>query len=689
MRYSLELLFTPKTSLSFSLRLFLFWLVLLLQVPTLTHAQDTLALRKLINKLDKANPQKKPPLVEWNRDFIRTIGAEIDKIEAPFLIRWIKDLQMSQTKDLDLMYDEIEQNINLSFVPSVYAKLLLLKAYCALDNSTEDEFQSKLKRLYKYCDNNDLALEKSDGRNLEGSYWFGKGNFEKASEIFLLNVPVQERLKDTAGLIKSYINLGSCQNYRGYHNIALRFFQLGSNLIDRYPPSFEMKLLVENNIGAVLMELKDNQATLRHFQQLEKRIETLKKPDHNEQLLVVQLNKALIYTRLGLSKEAIKAREKINELKPYWNVYSRYVKLVNFDICITLSDETGAKSWLEEIDKMFLEGEEGLNAELLSTHKKYREKFGHWVMSPKLRAIWQKQIIKENNLRYNTESVEAAALLAKDENRLADALKWTDSLASYTFQNSEEKLNLINNEFNLQNKERLFLDSLSSMKVNYNRVEAQANFLGNIVFWIVIASFLIVLNLAFLYLLSKRKQKSLALESQLERQKAENLELKNRFLSERVEKRQIESSLSENRDEYYQEFKQHLLEALGLMDEIRLALINSDLEVRNKVRNKEQQIRNLLIVLNHNESQLKQAESWNNNSQNWIEHLGPVWLEMAETEKEIIRLVREGFTNKEIAGKLGKSQMYIEKLRSKVRKRFNISKEQDLQQYLLSLGSEK
>lgn len=673
-----------------SIKLVPLLLALIMVVASLSlKAQDTLRLKKMVLMLEKADVKKKPPLIEWNRNFIRAVGAEMSSEEVVFVNRWLDAIHRLELKSADLAYDDIEQNINLSYKPATHAKLLLFKADYAYVKLSEEEFLSRLKRLYKYCQNNELSLESTEARNLEGSYWYGKGDFEKASSLFLQNVPIQESLKDTAGLIKSYVNLGSCQNNRGYNNIALRFFQLATNLIDKFPPAFDWKLLVENNIGAVLMSLEDNQAALSHFERLEKRVESLNRPELTEQLLLINLNKSLLSVRLKLFEKAIETRDKIFALKPYWKAYQRDVFFSLCESYILLGNEKESRFWLSEADSLLEKNGKVMLSEYLSLHLKFRKRFSKWAMGAEFRKIWEAQVYKPSDLRYNMNSAEVAARLAKDENRLFDAVKWTDSLANFNNQYSDERLKVLSSEFNLQNKERLFLDSLNALKVHFDKAEAKANFLGNVVIWIVLASILIVLNLTFLFLLSKRKQKSLALESQLERQKAENLELKNRFLSERVEMKQRENGLSENRQEYIQDFKQHILEGIHYLEEARRFISDDQSELKAKIKSKEQQIRNLVIVLNQNENQLKQAEDRNKVSQSWTELLGPLWLEMSETEKDIVRLVREGFTNKEIAEKLEKSQMYVEKLRSRIRKRLNISKEQDLQQFLLAMGAEE
>lgn len=652
-------------------------------------AQDTLKLKKLVLQLEKSSTQSDIPLINWNRNFIRTVGADLTPDEAPFLGRWLNAIHALEHKQTDLALDEIDQNINLSVRPPIRAKLLLFKADYAYVKLSEEEFFSRLKKAYKYCSDNDLGKEAADVRNLEGSYWFGKGDFDKASTLFLENVPIQESLKDSAGLIKSYINLGSCQNSRGYHNMALRFFKIADNLIARYTPAFSWKLLVENNIGAVLMSLEENESAISHFETLEKRVQQMEYSGKTEQLLLINLNKVFLLCRLNRIDSLKQAVKKVLSLKSHWTGYQREVIFALSEANILLGDEVVARQWLKSIDELLAKGNGLMQADYLRAHYKFRKKFNAWAMSPNFRKAWESQLIKTDNLRYNTVSAEVSLLMAKDEKRIQDALAWSDSVVYFSNQTSRERLSILNSEYNLQNKERLFLDSLSSLKVHIDEAEAKANFLGNVVLWIVFASILILINLAFLFKLSKRKQRSLALESQLERQKAENLELKNRFLSDRVAMKQRESGLTENRFEYMQEFKQYIRDCLSILDDLRQVLDEDQGELKSRIRNKEQQIRNLMVVLNQNEVQLKQAESRNKEGVNWIELLGPIWLEMSETERDIARLVREGFTNKEIADKLEKSQMYVEKLRSRIRKRLNISKEQDLQQYLLTLGAEE
>ncbi len=661
---------------------------LLLGIPNYSFAQDTLKLRKLVAQIENGASSSNIPLLAWNRTFIRTVGADLTPDEAPFLERWLNAIHNLEHKSTDLAFDEIDQNVNLSVRPSIRAKLLLFKADYAYVKLPESEFFTRLKKVYSYCSEHDLLKEGADVRNLEGSYWFGKGDFDKASALFLQNVPIQESIKDSAGLIKSYINIGSCQNSQGYNNMALSFFKIAENLISRYPPAFSWKLLVENNIGAVLMSLEENEAAIIHFENLEKRVEKLEYSGKAEQLLLINLNKAFLLIRLNRIDSLKQAVSKIMSLKPYWTGYQREVIFSLSEAYTLFGDEPSARQWLAKIEELLVNGNELMQADYLRAHFKFRKKFKVWAMSAMFRKAWERQMIKPGNLRYNAMSSEVALLLAKDENRVKDALAWSDSIIAYNSQTANEKLSILNSEYNLQNKERLFLDSLSSLRVHVNEAQAKVNFLNNVVLWIVIASVLILLNLAFLFQLSKRRQRSLALEGQLERQKAENLELKNRFLSDRVAMKQRETGLSENRVEYVLEFKQYIRDCLATLDEVSLMLDDQNGDVKNKIRNKEQQIRNLLVVLNQNESQLKQVEIRNKEGQSWIELLGPVWLEMSETERDITRLVREGFTNKEIADKLEKSQMYIEKLRSRIRKRLNISKEQDLQQYLLTLSAE-
>lgn len=652
-------------------------------------AQDTLKLKKLVLQLEKPSSQSKIPLINWNRAFIRTLGTELTPEEAPFLERWLNAIHTLEDKNTDLALDEIDQNVNLSVRPPIRAKLLLFKADFAFVKLPESEFFKRLNKVYQYCTENQLAKEAADVRNLEGSFWFGKGDFDKASSLFLQNVPIQESQKDSAGLIKSYINLGSCQNSRGYHNMALRFFKIADYLIARYPPAFSWKLLVENNIGAVLMSLEENEAAINHFESLEKRVEQMDYSGKPEQLLLINLNKAFLLVRLNRVDPLKQVVKKIMSLKPYWTGYKREVIFSLCEANILMGNEAVTRQWLSLIDELLENGDGMIQADYLRAHYKFRKKFNNWAMSSFFRKAWEKQLVKSGNLRYNAVSADVGFLMAKDENRIQDALAWSDSVVSYNSQTSREKLSILNSEYHLQNKERLFLDSLSSLKTHVDEAEAKANFLGNVVLWMVFASVLILINLAFLFKLSKRKQRSLALESQLERQKAENLELKNRFLTDRVAMKQRETGLSENRLEYIQEFKQNIRECLSILDDLRLVIDDEQGELKNTIRNKEQQIRNLMVVLNQNEAQLKQVENRNKEGLNWMELLGPVWLEMSETERDIVRLVREGFTNKEIADKLEKSQMYVEKLRSRIRKRLNISKEQDLQQVLLALGAEE
>lgn len=281
--------------------------------------------------------------------------------------------------------------------------------------------------LYELLGN---SKKKASCMNNLASMYMLKGFYDKTMQIYIEVLKIREGLKDTAGIVSSYSNIGLLFIKTKDYNKALIYYNKSLNLMKlsrKVEKDAQVNILV--NMGAVYNNIDKKDSALYYY---DKAMQIALKYNLKARIATIHVNMGFIHYQKKDFNTALKSFQDAADLQrtygfskelphTYQNIANTYFQLGNFDNCLKI-----AKEGLDlSIKNKYLETQAEIEMLLGKTYAKkgdYQKSneylFKHITHHDSLFNIQKTEALAEMEKKYQTEKKIQEIKMLKLDNEL-------------------------------------------------------------------------------------------------------------------------------------------------------------------------------------------------------------------------------------------------------------------------------
>jgi hypothetical protein len=521
----------------------------------------------------------------------------------------------------------------------------------------------------------DLAIELNDSLNFAansimlGNIHYMNAEYLKAIELWKKTLNFYNIERDSIWIGSGYSNIASAYLQLGYYQNSFSSFENALKYFPENSKTQENYWITKANMGVAVNKMGGPDQALSILNS----IPVLQHNDHVR--LIVYLNKANIH---NIKENFDSFYHYIDSCELYIKSRSQYTynyKNMKLEGLINSGNAKAAGELLEELKSDMLN--DLVNPVIsLSLYKAYAELTGIVLFDiDRLNEI-EKAFLVNNNNNGLVDIYSLKSIHYKKENQFANALKYAnlkDSLKDLIHQ-EELKTRFLDYAEKYQNvlitKENIALkDDIVFTKTSLKR--------SKIFIFILTLSGILLVTLLTLTILNFNKTKRI-----------------NKFEKSLLdkEKKIKELELTELKNKYIEQEKE-LNQTVAMLINVR-QLENNLMNLLNNINNAED-LRQVKKITNTQQIELKKFKEEHNSYlieqtlrqklKDFTDKLEKYFSEISEKEKLIAGLIRSGFSTKDIANMLNRSEKNIENYRTSLRKKMGLTQETVLNEFLKSI----
>lgn len=495
-----------------------------------------------------------------------------------------------------------------------------------------------------------------------GRVAYSNYEYYRAIEIWKTVLSKADKKIDSSIIIKSSINIGSSYNALGYHKTALNYFLKSDKIFNGYQiknKNYWANFLI---IGVCYMSLEQYDLAKNYFD---------KTIDFNNYIIFLKkLNLAKWYAVQNKQSGFLQYQQDIDKMVSSFPIYLDIWNELQLDFFIKWKNLTKVNEILVKLIPTY--NQQNLHLKLLINNGYLLAKKKTFEPVAKL-ITYQDEVLKSNDMYLNAlyYSVLKGHYL-KSKN--------IDQYHYYTtlWTQNEEALNKEKNMLHVEDFKAA--EELNELKGKFTEVQLKNQLIQNqlskstLLFRFSMVIIIMGIGIIFLIVRNHKKNKEINALSVIHTQ--------NELLKKEFEKIELSENLKEREEELN----------TSILNIKKVALLKKQLEnivdEKNHNYNEKETLKRLKLCLNSffdNYRELSQIMQQKLNVDKIIAFVKEQHPDITAKEISVIEFIALQFTTKEIALLMDKSEKTIEYYRSQIRKKFNLTANNTLEEYLNSL----
>lgn len=502
-----------------------------------------------------------------------------------------------------------------------------------------------------------------------GNIEYHNANYLKAIEYWKKSLKHYNLQNDSIWIASGYSNIASAYLQLGYYQSSFAHFEKALNYFPESSKSEENYWITKANMAVAVNKMGGTDQALSI-------LNTIPVLEHNDHVrLIVYLNKSNIHNIKENFDSFYFYLDSIELYLKTHNQYSYNYKEMKLEGLLNAGNIIEAEKLFEELKSDMLNNL--INPVIsLNTYLVYAELTGNVLFDiEKLNEI-EKVLIENENMSRLVNVYGLKTIIFKQQNQFEKALHYAllkDSISTILHE-EEVKTRFLDYAERYQNvlitKENVALkEDIVSTKTSLKRSKY-------FIFILVLSGLFLALLLAltFFNFLKTKKinkfEKSL-LDKEKKRKETELEELKNKYIEQEKELNQTVAMLINVR-----QLENNFMNLLNNIDNAE------DLRQVKKITNS-QQIELKKFKEDHNSYLIEQT--LRQKLKEFTDKLEKSFSEVSEKEKLIAGLIRSGFSTKDIANMLNRSEKNIENYRTSLRKKMGLTQDTVLNEFLKTI----